>query len=75
MVGLDTRASDLRTIKFKNAKPTAGGAVDARRVANLMDIVLHSDHILEILDRGVSASCRLCINYNDNVYISLDNAN
>ena len=36
------------TIKFKYDTPAAGGAVDAQRVANLMHIIFHADHILEI---------------------------
>ena len=51
--GLNTRAGDLLTVKFKYARPRAGGNVDAHRIANLMHIVLHSDHIIEIHDTGV----------------------
>ena len=51
--GLNTRAGDLLTVKFKCNTPAAGGAVNAQRVANLMHIVLRSDHILEIHDTGV----------------------
>ena len=51
--GFNARAHDLLTFKFKYAQPTPGGAVDARRIANLMHIVLHSDHILEIHETGV----------------------
>ena len=43
-------ANDLLTAKFKYAKPTASGAITGQRTANLMHIVLHSDHILEIHD-------------------------
>ena len=51
--GLNTRADNILTVKFKYAKPAAGGAISAQRTANLMHIVLHSDHILEIHDTGV----------------------
>ena len=51
--GLNTRAGDLLTVKFKYNTPAAGGVVAATRVANLMHIVLRSDHILEIHDTGV----------------------
>ena len=51
--GLNTRSGDLLTVKFKYNKPAAGGNIDARRVASLMHIVLHSDHILEIHDTCV----------------------
>ena len=51
--GLNTRAGDLLTVKFKYKTPAAGGAVDATRVANLLHIVLHSDHILKVHDAGI----------------------
>ena len=51
--GLNTRAGDLLTVKFKFAKPAAGGPMDGDRVADLMHIVLRSDHILEIHDASV----------------------
>ena len=51
--GLNTRVGDLLTVKFKYNTPAAGGAVAATRIANLMHIVLRSDHILEIHDTGV----------------------
>ena len=51
--GLNTRAGDLLTVKFKYNTPAAGGAVAATRIANLMHIVLRSDHILEIHDTEV----------------------
>ena len=50
--GLNTRAGDLLTVKFKYNTP-AVGAVAAVRQANLMHIVFRSDHILEIHDTGV----------------------
>ena len=50
---LNTRAGDLLTVKFRYNTPAAGGAIAATRFANLMHIVLHSDHILEIHDTGV----------------------
>ena len=53
VAGLKHRAGDLLTVKLKYAKPAAGGAVDPHRVANLMNIVLHSDHLLEIHKTGV----------------------
>ena len=49
---LNTRAGDLLTVKFKFNTPAAG-AVAATRVASLMHMVLHSDHILEIHDTRV----------------------
>ena len=51
--GLNTRAEDLLTVKFKYHTPAAGGAVVAVRQANFMHIVLRSDHILETHDTGV----------------------
>ena len=51
--GLNTRAGDLLTVQFRYNTPAGGGAVAATLVANLMHIVLHSDHILEIQDTGV----------------------
>ena len=54
--GLNTRAGDLLTVKFKYNTPTTSGAVAATRNANLMHIVLHSDHIIEIHD----TSARVC---------------
>ena len=50
--GVNTRARDLLTVKFKYARPTAGGPIDDARIADLMHIVLYSDHILEIHDSG-----------------------
>ena len=52
-IGLNTRAGDLLTVKFKFNTPAAGGAVDETRIANLMHIVLYSDYILEIYDTEV----------------------
>ena len=51
--GLNTRSGDLLTVRFKYNSPVAGGAVAATRIADLMHIVLHSDHSLEIHDTGV----------------------
>ena len=51
--GLNTTAGDLLTVKFKHARPSAGGPTDDDRIGNLMHIVLHSDHIPEINDTGV----------------------
>ena len=51
--GLNTRAGDLLTVKFRFPKPAAGGVVDPCRVPMLMHIVSHSDHFLEIHDTGV----------------------
>ena len=45
--GLNTRAGDLLTVKFKY------NSDDADRYADRMHIVLHSDQILEIRDSGV----------------------
>ena len=50
---LNTRSGDLLTAKVKYARPLAGRAVNPVRLADLMHIVLHSDHILEIHDTGV----------------------
>ena len=47
--GLNTRAGDVLTVKFKSANP----AVNVARVANLVHIVFPSDHILEVHDTGV----------------------
>ena len=58
--GLSTRASDLITVKFKYARLFAICVVNAVRIANLMHIVLHSYHILEIHDTGVRVfGCKL----------------
>ena len=58
--GLNTRSGDLLTVTFKCAKPRVApaaidsvGGIHTRRVAELMHIVLHSDHILEIHDSRV----------------------
>ena len=51
--GLNARAGNLLTVNFKYITRAAGGAVVAVRQANLMHIVLRSDHILEIHDMGV----------------------
>ena len=40
--GLNTRAGDLLTVKFKYGTPVAVGAVNAQRVANYMNIVFPS---------------------------------
>ena len=53
--GLNARAGDLLTVKFTYNSPVAGGAVATTRIANLMHMVLHSDHIFEIHDTGVRA--------------------
>ena len=53
--GLNTCAGDLLTVKFKYAKPAAGGAMNDQRIAKLMHIVLRSDHSLEIHDASVRA--------------------
>ncbi|MFM7988745.1 MAG: hypothetical protein ACKPKO_56470, partial [Candidatus Fonsibacter sp.] len=54
--GLNTRSGGLLTVKFKYATPQASGAINQYRMANLMHIVLHSDHILEIHDTGARVS-------------------
>ena len=51
--GLNTRAGDLLTVKFKYAKPWGGGNVDEDRMVDITHVVLHSDHTLEIHDTGV----------------------
>ena len=45
--GINTRAGDLLTVKFKYITD------DNSRYADRMHIVLHSDQILEIRDSGV----------------------
>ena len=42
-----------KTFKFKSAKPIVGGALNPVRVADLMRVVLHSNHIIEIHDTCV----------------------
>ena len=50
--GLNTRAGDLMTVKWKNVAPGAtSSSTDA--LADRMHIVLHSDQIMEIRDTGV----------------------
>ena len=50
--GLNTRAGDLMSIKFKNnSLGTSAGGTEC--VADRMHIVLHSDQIMEIRDTGV----------------------
>ena len=51
--GLNSRAGDLRTVKFKYATQFAGGVGVVERIANVMRVVLHSDRSLEIQDTGV----------------------
>ena len=46
-------AGELLTPTYKYAKPAARGPVNVQLVADLMHIVLRSDHILEIPDTGV----------------------
>ena len=46
--GLNTRAGDLMSVKFKYASK---GTADAR-LADRIHIILHSDQILEIRDSG-----------------------
>jgi hypothetical protein len=48
--GLNTRAGDLLTVKFKFNKPGTNNS----RLADRIHIVLHSDQIMEIRDSGVS---------------------
>ena len=50
--GLNTRAGDLLTVKFKYNLQMVGAIFDSRK-ANLMHIVLRSDHIMEIHDTRV----------------------
>ena len=50
---LNTHAHDLLTVNCKYARPTAGGAVNQERCADLMHILLRSDHILEVQDASV----------------------
>ena len=51
---LNTRAGDLLTVKFEYNKPWNGGNINDNRIADLMHIVLHSDHIIEIHDTYLS---------------------
>ena len=60
---LNTRAGDLLTVKCKYITPAAGGALAATRSAQLMHIVLRSDHIREIRDTRVSVFDQLMIKY------------
>ena len=46
--GLNTRAGDLMSVKFKYADKGTGN----NRLADRIHIVLHSDQILEIRDSG-----------------------
>ncbi len=48
--GINTRADDLLSIKFKYNTPGPGNI----HLADRMHIVLHSDQIMEIRDTGVS---------------------
>ena len=49
--GINTRAGDLMTVKFKyNAR---GGNTDAY-LADRIQVILHSDQIMEIRDSGVA---------------------
>ena len=54
--GLSTRTGDLLTIKFKYARPAAGGHIDDDRVADTMQIVLRSDAIQQIRSDGWQTS-------------------
>jgi hypothetical protein len=47
--GLNTRAGDLMTVKFKYASKGTGNV----NLADRLHIVLHSDQIMEIRDTGV----------------------
>ena len=54
-------AGELLTRTYKYAKPAARGPVNVQLVADLMHIVLRSDHILEIPDTGVVVFDKLII--------------
>ena len=50
--GLNTRAGDLMTVKFKNA--SSGFTTNGTEcLADRLHVVLHSDQIMEIRDSGV----------------------
>jgi len=51
--GLNTRAGDLMSIKFKNNSNGISSSSGTECVADRMHIVLHSDQIMEIRDTGV----------------------
>ena len=44
--GLNTRAGDLLTVKFKSGTPVAGGAVNAQRVCKLHEYCVAFPRIL-----------------------------
>ena len=50
--GINTRAGDLMTIKFRNNKDRINAENDT--VAKRLHVVLHSDQIMEIRDTGVA---------------------
>ncbi len=47
--GLNTRAGDLMTVKLKKT-----GTLATKYMPSTVNVVLHSDQILEIRDTGVS---------------------
>ena len=49
---LNTCTCHLLTVKFKYARPVAGGPMDDVGVADLMHIVLRSAHMFQIHDTG-----------------------
>jgi hypothetical protein len=52
--GINTRAGDLMTVKFKNVSPGISTSLGTECLANRLHVVLHSDQIMEIRDTGVA---------------------
>jgi hypothetical protein len=52
--GINTRAGDLMTVKFKNMSPGITNSAGTECLANRLHVVLHSDQIMEIRDTGVA---------------------
>jgi hypothetical protein len=51
--GINTRAGDLMTVKFKNASSGISSSTGTECLADRLHIVLHSDQIMEIRDVGI----------------------
>jgi hypothetical protein len=51
--GLNTRAGDLMTVKFKNASSGISNSSGTECLADRLHVILHSDQIMEIKDMGV----------------------
>ena len=52
--GINTRAGDIMTVKFKNMSPGITNSAGTECLANRLHVVLHSDQIMEIRDTGVA---------------------